>query len=358
MQLDERKHFHPLVAEWLKVNKYEYQYEVRMPEYGRADFVAQRDNEGVLIVECKTDESAKDGRSIIQLLDYVRQISASKAAYAVPAHVLTENIIRLCEHYLVMLIVIEVPENIPDIPLKLSPKLGSSLIKLREKEEQYQLVRSQIKAVARQQMVKNGTAGLSIRGITREMGLSATALYNYYDKLDDLITDLIVDSFNALAETLEITSNGVNGTAGEKLFEVLLAYRRWATNHPVDFQLIYGNPIPGYVAPGGVTVPAVVRTFVVSVSLVEEALQSGELIPKAPYDQIPPVVEARLKELIADGGYPITLISFYLAMILWTQMHGVIYLEIFNHIQYNVGDVAVFYETQIRNMLITMGLKM
>jgi hypothetical protein len=44
-------------------------------------------------------------------------------------------------------------------------------------------------------------------------------------------------------------------------------------------------------------------------------------------------------------------------MIIWTQIHGIIYLEVFNHIQPNVGDVSVFYETQLRNMLTTMGLK-
>jgi hypothetical protein len=95
----------------------------------------------------------------------------------------------------------------------------------------------------------------------------------------------------------------------------------------------------------------------VTVSFIEEALQTGELTPLTPYNQIPPVVEARLQELIAEAGYPIAIISMYLAMIIWTQIHGIIYLEIYNHIQYNVGDVAVFYETQIRNMLATMGLR-
>lgn len=356
-RLDERQQFHPLVADWLKANNYEFQYEVKMPEYGRADFIARRFNEEVLIVECKTDDSAKDGRSIIQLLDYVRQIASSKAAYAIPSYAKTESIARLCEHYNVMLITIDVPESIPEIPVKVSLKLESSLIKLREKEAQFQAVRDQIKDIARQQMVTSGTAGISIRGITREMGLSAPAIYTYYDSLDDLITNLIVDAFNALAETLEIASQSVEGIATAKLFEVILAYRRWSTNHPIDFQLIYGNPIPGYIAPRDVTVPAVVRTFVVTVSLIEQALQTGELVPTSTYSTIPPVVDARLLELIAAGGYPISTLSMYLTMILWTQIHGIIYLELFNHIQSNVGDVDVFYETQIRNMLVSMGLR-
>ena len=55
---------------------------------------------------------------------------------------------------------------------------------------------AQIKAVARQQMAEYGTAGLSLRGIGRAMGITAPAIYNYFPRLDDLITALIVDAFN------------------------------------------------------------------------------------------------------------------------------------------------------------------
>ncbi len=215
-----------------------------------------------------------------------------------------------------------------------------------------------IKKTARQLMAEEGTNGLSVRGIAKVLDLTPPAIYHYFASLEELTTALILDSFNGLADALEAAAvQSLALTAGTKLIDVLMAYRQWAVDYPIDFQLIYGNPIPGYVAPRELTVPAVVRTFVVTVSLIEEALQTGELLPASPYDEIPPIVEARLQELIAEGGYPIATLSMYLTMIVWTQVHGIIYLEVFNHIQPNVGDVAVFYETQIRNMLMTMGLK-
>ena len=230
----------------------------------------------------------------------------------------------------------------------------------RKRNEELNAATAQaIKAVAHQLMAEEGTNGLSVRGIAKVLDITPPAIYHYFASLDDLTTALIVDSFNALADALEVAAeHSTAPTPGGKLLDVILAYRQWSVDNPIGFQLIYGNPIPGYVAPKDATVPAVVRTFVVSVALIEEALQTGELVPAAPYNQIPPVVADRLNALIADGGYPIATISFYLAMILWTQMHGVIYLEIFNHIQFNVGDVPIFYETQIRNMLITMGLQL
>jgi len=34
----------------------------------------------------------------------------------------------------------------------------------------------------------------------------------------------------------------------------------------------------------------------------------------------------------------------------WTRMHGIIMLELFNHIQPVVGDVAAFYRIQMEDL--------
>ena len=215
-----------------------------------------------------------------------------------------------------------------------------------------------IKNAARQLMAEEGTNGLSIRGIAKVIDLTPPAIYHYFASLDELTTVLIAENFNALADALEQASaNSTARTAGGKLFDVTLAYRQWSVENPLDFQLIYGNPIPGYAAPPAATVPAVVRTFVVAVSLMEEALQTGELVPAAPYSDIPEPVRARIQELIDENGYPIAVLSMYLTLVLWTQIHGLIYLEVFNHIQYNVGDTDVFYRAQMTGMLTAMGMR-
>jgi AcrR family transcriptional regulator len=214
-----------------------------------------------------------------------------------------------------------------------------------------------IKALARQQMAEGGTASISLRGIARALDLTAPALYRYYPSAEDLITALIVDGFNGLADTLEAAEAESEGQPLQtRLMSVLMAYRAWALAHPTDFQLIYGNPIPGYVAPADVTVPAVVRTFIPSVRLVELALRSGVLRPQAPYDRIPPQIEAHEAALIAHAGYPIQTLSYHLVMILWSQMHGIIMLELYHHIGPNVADVEAFYCTTLHNLLAAMGL--
>jgi len=219
----------------------------------------------------------------------------------------------------------------------------------------------EIKETARKLMETHGTSGLSVRAIGREMRMSATALYRYYDSLDDLITDLIVDNYNALADTLEAARNqarDANLSVGEQLFEVVQAYRRYAINNPIDFQLIYGNPIPGYEAPRERTLPPANRAYELFTQLNLEAIQRGETTVPADCHHIPATVRENLLQMV-DGEVDEQLLqALYFTAIGWGQMHGVIMLELFNHIQPVVGDMDAFYEARMRDMFRTMGLEL
>ena len=103
-------------------------------------------------------------------------------------------------------------------------------------EAVYEKMQATIKKLARQQMASEGTAGISLRGIAREMDLSAPALYRYFPTRDDLITALIVDAFNALADTLEAESAAAADLPlQEQIMAERMAYRHWAVAHPGGF---------------------------------------------------------------------------------------------------------------------------
>jgi AcrR family transcriptional regulator len=219
-------------------------------------------------------------------------------------------------------------------------------------------MQSSIKSIARQQMAEGGTASISLRGIATALQVTAPALYRYYPTRDDLITALIVDAFNALADALENAEQAHTPMPVQvQLMAVLKAYRQWALEHPTDFQLIYGNPIPGYAAPKEVTVPAVSRTFIPLMRPLVIALNSGIFTPQPPFTDVPPQNAVHIQALIERGGYPISIETFHVGMILWVAIHGVIMLELFNHIGPNVGDVDAFYESTLRALLTTMGLR-
>jgi AcrR family transcriptional regulator len=97
-----------------------------------------------------------------------------------------------------------------------------------------------IKDTARQQMAENGTAAISLSAIARKLGVSQPALYRYYTSRDDLVTALIIDAFTDLAVTLENTSQESSGASyHQRMSAIMRAYRAWALEHPLDFQLIW-----------------------------------------------------------------------------------------------------------------------
>jgi AcrR family transcriptional regulator len=225
------------------------------------------------------------------------------------------------------------------------------------RSQRHAATHDEIKKVARQQMAQYGTAGISIRSITRQMGLTAPAIYRYFSSLDDLITELIVDSFNDLADHVESAYTSARGQSYvQQLMAVLMAYREWALTYPVDFQLIYGNPIPGYVAPAEITVPAVVRVFAVIIQLMAEALEDGKLVPSPQYATIPPEIEPTMQMVTQHDGYHVPVLAVYLATVGWPVVHGLIMLELFEHIQPVVGDIETFYRVQIENLLVSIGM--
>ncbi|MEU4290766.1 TetR/AcrR family transcriptional regulator [Kribbella sp. NPDC026596] len=61
----------------------------------------------------------------------------------------------------------------------------------------------EIKAVARRQLATVGAQGLSLRAVSRELGMVSSAIYRYFPSRDDLLTVLIIDAYDALGEAAE-----------------------------------------------------------------------------------------------------------------------------------------------------------
>lgn len=212
-----------------------------------------------------------------------------------------------------------------------------------------------IKLVARKQMAAEGTSALSLRAIAREMEVTAPALYRYFPNRDELITALILDAYNALADSLAASDkHSESGNYAARMRAVLLAYRAWALQHPTDFQLIFGNPIPNYEAPAEVTLPAARRNFETFIRILSEALEAGMLRLSSDNAQVPPAVEPYLQAVAQHEGYTVPLYMIYIATVGWSRIHGMIMLELFDHTQPIVGDTEAFYRYEIESLIGTM----
>lgn len=91
-----------------------------------------------------------------------------------------------------------------------------------------------------------------MRAVAREVGMVSSAVYRYFPTREALLTAMILESYEGLAAAL----SAVGGRRADRRW-IRLGHglRAWALARPHEFQLIYGTPVPGYVAPPE-TVPA------------------------------------------------------------------------------------------------------
>lgn len=217
------------------------------------------------------------------------------------------------------------------------------------RERVREATREEIKALARQQMATSGTASLALNGIARAMGMVPSALYRYFPDRDALITALILDAFTSLAATVRAAD--VGPSHGARLLSAARAYRHWALDHRVDFQLVFGNPIPDYHAPAEQTGPAMQRVFAVFLDILHEAHAAGALRPVPAYRPAtlgvcPP------DNLFSRYAPPV----MYSGLAGWATMQGVIALELFGHLGHVVADPDAFYDGQMADYQRLIGL--
>lgn len=113
-----------------------------------------------------------------------------------------------------------------------------------------------IKTLALGQLAEGGAGELSLRAIARELNLVSSAIYRYFSSRDELITALIIDAYNDLADVLEVAGQQGHRTPLRRWREISFALRDWAREQPHRFGLIFGTSIPGYHAPETTVAPA------------------------------------------------------------------------------------------------------
>ena len=216
----------------------------------------------------------------------------------------------------------------------------------------------EIKTVARGQMAAEGTAGVSLRAIAREMGMTAPALYRYFGSRDDLVTALVTDAYDALADAMEAAVAAVPaGRHADRVRAAFGAFRAWGLEHPTEFALIFGSPIPGYVAPEA-TRPAGTRYTNLLAGLLVEAHAAGALDPAGIDLRVPDALSRQLQDLQRRSGFrgaPVPVVAFGLSA--WTRLHGLVTLEVFGHLAPAVGDGAALFQQELDAIIRQSGLR-
>src|SRR6516165_5707752 len=110
---------------------------------------------------------------------------------------------------------------------------------------------------ARGYLATDGAPALSLRAIARDLGMASSAVYRYFRSRDELLTRLIIDAYDSLGAAAEVSEATIDrNNLAARFTAICDAVRAWALAHPNEYALIYGSPVPGYVAPADTVAPA------------------------------------------------------------------------------------------------------
>ena len=194
-------------------------------------------------------------------------------------------------------------------------------------------VQEEIKQHAWEQIATAGASALSLNAIAKQMGMSGPALYRYFANRDELITALIRDAYQSMADAMRAAVADGAGLRG-----LARTLREWALEDPQRYLLIYGTPVPGYRAPEDTTRLA---NDVMALLLDASSAEGLGALPPSP-------VQTHLEEHSpwagAHAGEGTTL---HRAVILWTRLHGVLSLELAGHFAGMEFDPALLYAAEV-----------
>jgi AcrR family transcriptional regulator len=208
----------------------------------------------------------------------------------------------------------------------------------------------EILTAAQGELAEHGAAALSLRAVARRLEMAPSALYRYYPNRDALLTALIVDAYLAVAAAARAADHDAGSVPLDRWLAVTAGVRGWGHRHPHEWALVYGSPVPGYRAPGDTTAASLQVTQVLCDIFVAARPRSSDL-PAAG-----PSVAAAVGPIEADllPGFSPEVITA--ALMAWTQLFGMVSLELFGHYRGATTDFDVVFDYSMRLTARLVGL--
>jgi AcrR family transcriptional regulator len=212
-----------------------------------------------------------------------------------------------------------------------------------------------IQATARRHLAEVGPAALSLRAIAREVGMVSSAVYRYFPSRDELLTALIIEAYDELGDAVEQAEAGVRRRSdlAKRFLAVAHAIRDWARANPHEYALLYGSPVPGYVAPDD-TVTSAGRISGAFLRLAQESELAG--------DDVAPTLPVPAREHRALGGVrpaletPVSDERTVRWLMAWSTVFGHVSLELFGHMHRGILDYDAHFRQVTTQLAADLGL--
>ena len=204
---------------------------------------------------------------------------------------------------------------------------------------------------ARRQLAEVGAPALSVRAVAREVGMASSAIYRYVSSRDELLTMLIVDGYDRLGESVEAADRAVVDREDlvARFRAIGRSIRAWAIANPHLYALLYGSPVPGYVAPETTVAPATRVSLALATLLRERFSGVSE-------DVGVPGASGLQAELVATILHGVGEERARRGVEIWAEIFGLVSFELFGHFVGSVADGDRFFEASLDDMVKRVGL--
>jgi AcrR family transcriptional regulator len=229
-------------------------------------------------------------------------------------------------------------------------KPDSPQSRLSRRDRRKQETFGDIKATARGQLAVGGPAGISLRAIARDLGMTASAVHYYFPSRRALLDALIVDGFNSLAAALRTSYDQAGPVApDEQWLAVCRGHRAWALRRPSEYLLLYGHT--GDAASRGQpqALQAMSNVAAVLFATMRNCVAAGDVDT----ERIEAATPAPLREQLAtwrdamDGIGDLPDGALAACMIGYSQLHGAITLELLGHLPPQITDRSALFDLQM-----------
>jgi AcrR family transcriptional regulator len=222
----------------------------------------------------------------------------------------------------------------------------------------------EIKTTARSLLVDEGPESVTLRAIAREMGMTAPALYRYFDSHDALLRAVVADIYDELADALEKVRDRLpEDDPGGRLLAMSREFREWGVRHQREFGLVFATPISG-----GLDVPSPLdkagSRF--GAAFIEAFFQlfKARPFPVPADDQLSFALRDQLEDYrnvlcdqIGDKVRHIPLGAFDAFLRCWVQLYGFVALEVFEHLTFALVDAEPAFESNLAYMAAQLGVE-
>jgi len=217
------------------------------------------------------------------------------------------------------------------------------------RQERRLATRAAIIEAARRHVATDGAASLSLRAVARDLDLAVSALYRYFADREALLTELIVEAYDECADAVEAVIAANTGASRARRRRAFVAaagaYRHWAQDNPSRFLLIFGTPVPGYVAPDRTTA-AGTRIPLLLIGLLDPGIRTVRL---------PRQTRVSLDSLAQRLGVEVDAAVLASGITAWDAVHGHVMAELSGQLGPANADDGLF-DVVVRNQLEVLGL--